>query len=79
MNNEDKHASFNKNAAPSTSVQGAKAVAWTVSDVARELQVSVRHIYQLMSEDKIPYSKVGRPVRFSPARIQEWLEKGGTR
>jgi excisionase family DNA binding protein len=79
MNKEDKHASTNKNSTPGTFVEGGKVVAWTVSDVARELQVSVRHIYQLMSEDKIPYSKVGRLIRFSPARIQEWLEKSGTR
>jgi hypothetical protein len=31
------------------------------------------------SSDQIPYSKVGRLVGFSPARIQEWLQKGGTR
>lgn len=79
MNKEDKHASPNENSTPGAYVDGGKVVAWTVPDVARELQVSVRHIYQLMSEDKIPYSKVGRLVRFSPARIQEWLEKAGTR
>ena len=52
---------------------------WSVEDVARELSVSVRHIYKLMSCNKIPYSKVGRSVRFSPVRISEWLQKGGTR
>ncbi|MBI1859837.1 MAG: excisionase family DNA-binding protein [Deltaproteobacteria bacterium] len=41
--------------------------------------MSRRHIYQLISENRIPYSKVGRLVRFSPARIQEWPYKGGTR
>jgi len=52
---------------------------WSVEDVARELSVSVRHIYKLMSCNKIPYSKVGRSVRFSPVKIDEWLRKGGTR
>lgn len=52
---------------------------WTVEDVARELSVSDRHVYKLMSEGKIPYSKVGRVVRFSPVKIVEWLQKGGTR
>lgn len=54
-------------------------VVWSVEDVARELQVSVRHVYKLVSRNKIPYSKVGRLVRFSPVRICEWLQKGGTR
>lgn len=54
-------------------------VVWSVEDVARELKVSVRHIYKLVSRDRIPYSKVGRLVRFSPVRICEWLQKGGTR
>jgi excisionase family DNA binding protein len=52
---------------------------WSVEDVARELSVSVRHVYKLMSSNKIPYSKVGRSVRFSPVKIAEWLQKGGTR
>ena len=52
---------------------------WTIDDVARELQVSVRHVYKLISDDRIPYAKVGRAVRFSPWRIREWLTKGGTR
>ena len=53
-------------------------VAWSVEDVARELKVSIRHIYKLISCGKIPYCKVGRLVRFSPVRICEWLQKGGT-
>ena len=52
---------------------------WSVEDVARELSVSVRHVYKLMSENQIPYCKVGRLVRFSPVKIAEWLQKGGTR
>ncbi len=54
-------------------------LAWSVDDVARELNVSVRHVYKLVCYDKIPYCKVGRLVRFSPVRICEWLQKGGTR
>jgi excisionase family DNA binding protein len=54
-------------------------IVWSVEDVAKELQVSIRHIYKLVSCDKIPYSKVGRLVRFSPVRICEWLQQGGTR
>ena len=52
---------------------------WSVEDVAKELSISVRHVYRLISMDKIPYAKVGRTVRFSPVKIVEWLQKGGTR
>lgn len=52
---------------------------WTAEDVARELNVSLRYVYKLISNDRIPYSKVGRLVRFSPVRVIEWLNKGGTR
>jgi len=52
---------------------------WSVEDVARELSISERHVYRLVSRDKIPYCKVGRITRFSPVKISEWLQKGGTR
>ena len=52
---------------------------WTTKDVARELKISLRYVYKLISSDKIPYAKVGRLVRFSPVRVIEWLQKGGTR
>ena len=52
---------------------------WTTEDVARELNISSRYVYKLISEDRIPYSKVGRLVRFSPVRVIEWLQNGGTR
>ncbi len=52
---------------------------WTIEDVAAELHCSVRHVRNLVSENKIPYFKVGRLVRFSPLRLREWLHKGGTR
>ncbi|RYZ93296.1 MAG: DNA-binding protein [Proteobacteria bacterium] len=52
---------------------------WTVEDAAQELQCSVRHIRALVSDNRIPYGKIGRLVRFSPPRVREWLSKGGTR
>lgn len=54
-------------------------IVWTVEDVARELHCSIRHIRKLVSEDRIPYAKMGRLVRFHPDRVHEWLHKGGTR
>ncbi len=58
---------------------GIVKLVWTVDDVANELKCSVRHIRKLVSEDRIPFFKVGRLVRFSPLRLREWLQKGGTR
>lgn len=52
---------------------------WNVKDVSRELKCSTRLISSLVSKDRIPYAKVGRLVRFSPARIAEWILKGGSR
>lgn len=52
---------------------------WTSEEVASELGCSIRHVRKLVSEDRIPYLKVGRLVRFSPLRLREWLHKGGTR
>ena len=51
----------------------------TVSDVAKELNCSSRTVHRLVAEDRIPYAKVGRLVRFSRIRIHDWLKKGGSR
>jgi excisionase family DNA binding protein len=52
---------------------------WSVNDLAKELKISTRQIYRLVSDDEIPYCKVGRLVRFLPVKISEWLQKGGSR
>ena len=52
---------------------------WTIKDVAKELNCSIRLVQKLVAEDKIPYAKVGRLVRFSRLRIYDWLTKGGSR
>ena len=54
------------------------AFCWIVRDVARELQISERHVLRLVAERKIPFARIGRLLRFSPARIAEWIAKGGT-
>jgi len=52
---------------------------WTVDDVAKELNCSTRHVRKLVSKNRIPFSKVGRLVRFSPFKISAWLHNGGTK
>ena len=45
--------------------------------------VSIRKFPDFLSETfeipSIPYAKVGRLVRFSRLRIQDWLKQGGSR
>ena len=53
--------------------------AWTFADVARELQCSKRMVQKLVKDNRIPFAKVGRLVRFCPAKINEWIKNGGTR
>ncbi len=55
------------------------SLVWDVEDVARELKCSPRHIRRLVAEGSIPFSKVGRLLRFHPTRVREWFSKGGTR
>lgn len=68
---------MNKEQRPTTDLPNT--LAWDAKDVARELKCSLRHVFTLVSEGRIPYAKVGRLLRFSPAKVREWLEKGGTR
>lgn len=50
----------------------------TIPELAERLQVKPRTIYQWVHEGYIPVLKLGALVRFSPARIGEWLRKRET-
>jgi excisionase family DNA binding protein len=52
---------------------------WNYGDTARHLGCGIRHVKTLVSEDQIPFSRLGRLVRFSPIKVSEWFLKGGTR
>ena len=54
-------------------------IVWTYSDTARALQCSVWLVQKLVQQDRIPFAKIGRLVRFSPARVAEWLARGANR
>lgn len=45
-----------------------------IDQLARRLGTSHRHIRRLIAEQRIPYLKVGRLVRFDPEEINEWLD-----
>ncbi|MBN2325937.1 MAG: helix-turn-helix domain-containing protein [Candidatus Omnitrophica bacterium] len=46
-----------------------------VNEVARYLKLSVKAIYELTHLEKIPFTKIGRRLRFRRAAIDAWLEK----
>ncbi|MCY4643818.1 MAG: helix-turn-helix domain-containing protein [Bacteriovoracales bacterium] len=49
---------------------------WRVKDVAEFLGCSCGHIYNLVSDEKIPKIKKGKFVYFVPERILEWVLEG---
>ncbi len=49
----------------------------TVKELAHELRVSRKTIYNLVYRRKIPFIKVGGALRFRRDEIEEWLKKGG--
>jgi predicted DNA-binding transcriptional regulator AlpA len=44
----------------------------SVQDLARHLGVSVSWVYRNRDSLGIPYSQVGKFLRFRPSQIQEW-------
>jgi excisionase family DNA binding protein len=42
--------------------------------VAERLGVTVRHVRRLVAEQRIPFIKWGRPLRFDPAEIERWID-----
>ena len=51
---------------------------WLVEDVARFLDVSVGHIYNLTSRREIPFRKKGKrgKLYFIPSEIMQWIDQG---
>jgi len=45
--------------------------------VASMLGVSLRWVYVMAKAGRLPVGRVGRLVRFSPAALQRWIERGG--
>ena len=47
----------------------------TKRQLAVQLALSPSYISKLMSEEGLPYIKIGRAVRFRPKEVVEWLSK----
>lgn len=45
----------------------------TIKEVAEMTQLSVSHIYALVSKSEIPHFKIGSAVRFTENDITNWL------
>lgn len=43
-------------------------------EMAAALKLSVRTLEHMVLNKKIPYLKLGGPVRFDPKRVQDWLQ-----
>src|SRR5262249_13534963 len=44
----------------------------TLAELCAWLNITERHARKLVARDAIPYRKVGRLLRFTPAEIEEW-------
>lgn len=56
-----------------TAPTDSSASLWTVSDVARFLRCTPRHVVNLQANG-LPYFYLGRLVRFSPEEVREYLK-----
>ena len=53
-------------------------LAFSAADLARRLDVSLRHLRRLDSAGKLPKPvRLGRSVRWPVAQIESWLNAGG--
>lgn len=50
-------------------------VLWTIKDVARYFRLSIKTIYSMVYKKEIPFTKIGRNLRFVPSKIKELTER----
>jgi excisionase family DNA binding protein len=46
-----------------------------ITELARWLATSQRHVRRLVEEQRVPYLKIGHYVRFDPSDIEAWLDQ----
>lgn len=56
-----------------------RKTAMTVDEVAELVNVSSRHIYQLVKDGKIPHYHIGSALRFDPDEVKKWLVASATK
>ena len=45
----------------------------TIGEAAKRLNVSVRFVRRLVAEQRLPYLKIGKYVRFDAADLDSWI------
>lgn len=45
-----------------------------IHELARELRLSESGIYQMVSQKRIPFVRIGRSLRFDTDEIKKWIE-----
>ena len=50
----------------------------TMDELAERLGVTPRHIRRLVAERRVPFLRVGRFIRFDPAKIATWLDSSAS-
>ena len=46
-----------------------------INELSTELKISVSGLYQMVSQRRVPFVKIGRSVRFDSDEIRKWLAK----
>lgn len=46
-----------------------------VPTLAAQLSVTIRFVRRLIAEDRVPYLKIGKFIRFDPGEISKWLDE----
>ena len=46
----------------------------SMDELAERLGVTQRHVRRLVAERRVPFLRVGRFIRFDPAKIATWLD-----
>ena len=47
----------------------------SVKALSKRLSISEGHIYRLVAEKRVPYTRIGALLRFDPKAIDAWLEE----
>ena len=59
--------------APSTGAE--RQSLWKVNDVAHFLKMAPQSIYRIVSENRIPFIKIGGALRFDQEEIRRWIHQ----
>ena len=50
-----------------------------VTQACQILGICERLLRKLIAEDRIEYLRIGRSIRFSRTKLEQWIEEGGTK